>query len=288
MSVSMLPPKTPTTQAKNDAASAWLDYEARYKEGLANATNILWRETGARQKAQHILEVCRERQIDSLIEIGCGTGAVIQKLSEHDLARTYVASDISLSALHSLRDTSGAWLAGAVVANASHLPLNDRAFSLAVLSHVVEHLEIPALAVREAARVAELVVVEVPCEKVLSNFIRIKLLRQSYAAARDAGHVQFWSQASFERFIEVDCRLEILAKKRDLISREVELFGKTGLKKLKALFKECLKVLLPTSIYAWSFTTHLTLLCRPAVGDRSNVVANIADARVQSALYENR
>jgi len=253
----------------------WLDYEAKYKQGLSDPVNILWRKTGARQKAQNIIDVSKGIHIDSVIEIGCGTGAVLQRLSECRFARTYIASDISPSALDSLRANAVAWLGGAVVANANHLPLKDGAFSLAVLSHVVEHLENPALAVREAARVARLLVLEVPCEKALSNFIRTTILRQEYSAARDAGHVQFWSPRSFERFVEADCELEILARKRDLISREVELFGKTGRKKWKAVIKQCLKFLLPPSVYTRIFTTHTTVLCRPIVRNRTSAAARI-------------
>ncbi len=261
----------------------WLDYEARYKTGLSDPVNILWRETGARQKARNILGVCQGVRIDSMIEIGCGTGAVIEKLSASGFARTYFATDISPSALESLCAMSRTWLAGAMVANANHLPLNDGALSLAILSHVVEHLDNPELAIREAGRVARLVVVEVPCEKVLTNFIRTKIFRQKYAAARDAGHVQFWSLRSFARFIKRDCEFEILASKHDLISREVELFGKTGGQKLKGWFKQSLKFILPVAIYTRVFTTHLTLLCRPATMRRPAAAAGMLAARLQGA-----
>ena len=47
----------------------------------------------------------------------------------------------------------------------SPIPFRDQTFNLAVLNHVVEHLESPRELIREAAQVAEKVFIEVPLER---------------------------------------------------------------------------------------------------------------------------
>lgn len=240
----------------------WLDYEASYKAALHDESFLSWREAGARQKALNIMGVCRRIEVISALEIGCGTGAVLRELHAHSFAEAYACIDVSHSAVQFSRDACHSFSPQAYVGSAGALPFQDAAFSVAILTHVVEHLEDPVSALREASRVARFVVVEVPTEKVLSNFVRTNLLGRPYSSIADAGHVQFWSPRSIRIFLERECHLEVLAHRQDLISRETELYGKKGLGLAKALFKESLKTVLPGALYSRLLTTHATFLCR--------------------------
>jgi ubiquinone/menaquinone biosynthesis C-methylase UbiE len=136
------------------------------------------------------------------------------------------------------------------------IPFRNPAFDVAILSHIIEHLHEPAQALAEASRIARFVVVEVPREVVLSNAIRRYVLRKSYSSIEAAGHVKFWSTRSIRRLLKRDCSLEILKNYVDLISKEAEYFGKSGLSLAKPMFKQPLKALFPAALYTPVLTSH--------------------------------
>lgn len=240
----------------------WQDYKASYKAALQDDAFVAWRDLGAQQKARNILLVCRGVPVESVLEIGCGTGAVLRELQSLRFARKYAASDLSLEAIRFARKSCTGFLSSALVGQAGSLPFGNQSFSVAVLSHVIEHLEDPLAAVREASRVAKFVVVEVPTEQVFSNQIRTQILGKPYASASGAGHVQFWSPGSIEDFLKNVCGMHILARHRDLLSRRTEFYGKSGLQLAKPVMKDVLKTFLPGILYSRLMTTHATFLCR--------------------------
>jgi SAM-dependent methyltransferase len=244
----------------------WMNYEQNYQEAVKDPSFLLWRKKGARYKADNILAVCKGLPIESIIEIGCGTGAVLRELMNRGFARAYSGTDISAAALTAARKELGIQYHGGFVADAGYLPVPGRSFSVAILSHVLEHLNQPLRAAQEASRIAEFVVAEVPTEKVLTNWIRRNLLGRAYSSIEEAGHVQFWSPRSFVQFLRRDCGFEILALQRAKISKEEDLFGKKGMEKLKPMAKHALQSILPSLVLSWIFTTHTTVLCRRLAG----------------------
>ena len=254
----------------------WTDYNTAYREALCDESFLAWREAGARQKAINIVRVCQEISVSSILEIGCGTGAVLRELGSMNFANRYVATDVSAAAVEFTQRSCGPLLSNAYVGPAESLPFPEKSFSVAILSHVIEHLENPACAVRGAARVANYIVIEVPTERVLSNTVRTRILGKPFASAASAGHVQFWSSGSIVNFLERDCGLEIVSRHRDLLSREVEFHGRKGTRRAKPLLKQGLKIIIPGWIYAYLLTTHATFLCRerPREGQKEGLAAN--------------
>jgi SAM-dependent methyltransferase len=240
----------------------WQDYRASYRAALRDDAFVAWRDIGAQQKARNILRVSRGIPVESVLEIGCGTGAVLRALQSLRFARKYAASDLSFEAIRFARKSCSEFLNGALVGQAASLPFESQSFSVAVLSHVIEHLEDPLAAVREASRVAEFVVIEVPTEQVFSNQFRTQILGKPYASSAGAGHLQFWSPGSIEDFLKNICGMHILARHRDLLSRRSEFYGKTGLQLAKPVMKDVLKTILPGILYSRLLTTHATFLCR--------------------------
>ena len=97
----------------------------------------------------------------SLVEIGCGDGALLAEL--RGLAPVLDGFELSARPPRSRAATSprrGAWSP----TTASTCPPGDGEYDLAVLSHVLEHVPEPAPLLAEAARVARWVLVEVPLE----------------------------------------------------------------------------------------------------------------------------
>jgi len=240
----------------------WTNYETDYGAALRDERFLAWRETGALQKAQNIVRVCRGVPVESAIEIGCGTGAVLKNLQRLGFARRFACADVSAAAVQHTQRSCAIADSDAFVGPANELPYRDSAFDVAILSHVVEHLRDPVAALLEASRVARFVVVEVPTEDVLSNAIRTKVLKRPYASIEDAGHVQFWSPRSVEAFLERECGLQILARHRDVIAKDIEYFGKTGIALAKPFLKQTLKAMVPQSVYMRLLTTHSTFLCQ--------------------------
>jgi SAM-dependent methyltransferase len=243
----------------------WQDYEATYRDALQDSAFLAWRELGARRKAQNIMRVCREIDTNSLIEIGCGTGAVLRMLHAMNFAREYSCIDLSWSAVKFTLNSCHAYIRHAAVGRADALPFRNGAFSVAVLSHVIEHLDDPVSALREASRIARFVVVEVPTERVLSNFMRTKILRRPYPSIAGAGHVQFWSPSSIADFLKQEAGLEVLNRHLDVLSDDADCAGKNG-NGAKSLVKRTLRTGLPNSIYSRLLTTHAAFLCRASDG----------------------
>jgi SAM-dependent methyltransferase len=246
----------------------WADYDVDYSAALRDENFLAWREAGARRKAQNVVRVCRRIKVQSAIEIGCGTGAVLRNLQELGFAARYACADVSAAAVQHTQQSCGIPISDAFVGSANNLPFQDAAFDAAILSHVVEHLNEPVAALWEASRVARYVIVEVPTEEVLSNFIRTKVLKRPYASIEGAGHVQFWSPSSVESFLRRDCAFEILGRHRDLIDKELEYFGKKGVGLAKPFLKQTLKAAVSAGVYARLLTTHVTFLCRKPVSSQ--------------------
>ena len=248
------------TPARAENVGMWRDYEESYRDALHDPEFLAWRELGAHRKARNIACVCRAIRPVSVIEIGCGTGAVLRILHAMKFARQYFCFDLSGSAVQFARNSCEAFAHHAIVGRADCLPFRNGAFTVAVLSHVIEHLRDPVSAVREAARIAQFVVVEVPTEKVLSNFIRTKLLRQPFSSIAGAGHVQFWSPSTIAAFLERGVGLKILTRHRDLLADN--LASQTGNQSaVKQYLKRSMRGVLPGFIYSRVLTTHATFLC---------------------------
>jgi len=123
-----------------------------------------WRTIGAQCKMANILSLCSSIPHATVLEIGCGEGAVLQQLSEHKFADALHAVDISESGVAAVRSRSLPQLNDVQVYDGYHLPYEDGAMALVILSHVLEHVEYPRMLLREAARVGRHVFIEVPLE----------------------------------------------------------------------------------------------------------------------------
>ena len=99
-----------------------------------------------------------------MVEIGCGEGALLAELARAWPRRRFDGFELSAPAIEIAR-SRGIPRAGRLEAyDGAHVPAADGAYELAVLSHVLEHVPDPLPLLREAARVARRVLVEVPLE----------------------------------------------------------------------------------------------------------------------------
>jgi SAM-dependent methyltransferase len=187
-------------------------YDAAYR--AAGARGARWRELGAIGKADHVERLLPSRP-DRLVEIGCGDGALLAELERRGAAATLHGFDVSEAAIRAAHDRG---LPSVEVFDGRRLPVGDGSFDVALLSHVLEHVDDPLALLREAARTAPTVVVEVPLERSLSG--RRGSRRR---LSEGAGHVQVLDRARARRLVE-GAGLRVTAELMDPLPAAVHLF----------------------------------------------------------------
>jgi SAM-dependent methyltransferase len=171
-----------------------------------------WLEYGAIEKANSLEDLLKafDRQPAVLVELGCGTGAVIRECQRRNFAKRYIAVDYSESALEFCRRKSEGIevIQGDIVAD-----LPGIRGEVVLLSHTLEHLEHPDACLKHVRERMdfEWLVAEVPLEDLAVGRLKASLgLRQSRA-----GHVQFFNPNSFRGLVE-NCGYRIVAERNYL------------------------------------------------------------------------
>ena len=174
---------------------------------------IKWRELTGKIKAENIINICKGVKFKSVLEIGCGTGIILKILSEKRFADRYYAIDISESAIEYVRNQKIKGLIEVKKNNALEICYDDGNFDLAILSHILEHLEDPKKALSEAQRVANYIVVEVPLEdnvtrKLKTLFFRFIKFDKNYTLKNEVGHVYFFNRNNAINLVK-SCGLQL-------------------------------------------------------------------------------
>jgi SAM-dependent methyltransferase len=167
-------------------------YEAGY--AVPDERMGRWRAIGARSKARHVETLCRRANVKpkAVVEIGCGDGAVLAELAE----RGWVVDGYELAenAANAARARNVARKVERF--DGEHVPAQQEEYDLAVLSHVLEHVPDPGPLLKEAARVAHHVLVEVPLED--NRSARRPAKRK---LSEEAGHLHAFNRADVLRLV---------------------------------------------------------------------------------------
>jgi SAM-dependent methyltransferase len=159
-----------------------------------------WRKLGAVDKCSNIVRLCTGLAHDRVLEIGCGEGALLERLASVKFGREFVGLEISASGVQMVEKKNMPNVS-AKLFDGYELPYRERCFDLAILSHVLEHVEYPRRLIREAARVAATVFVEVPLE----NNCR---LSEDFVFDR-VGHINFYDRRCIRRLVQ-SCNMNIV------------------------------------------------------------------------------
>ena len=151
-----------------------------------------WRVLGARSKAAHVATLCERAGLvpATIVELGCGDGALLAALADRGIGDTFDGFELSPEAAAMARGRSIPGARRVEAFDGEHVPADDGAYDLAVLSHVVEHVPEALPLLREAARLARHVVVEVPLE---ANRSASRPAKRAEAAR--IGHVHAFDRA---------------------------------------------------------------------------------------------
>lgn len=179
-------------------------YNEHY-EGAYPERGMLWRRLGAADKARNLHSLLGQQVIESVLEVGCGTGAVLAAVAERGIGRRHVGVDLADPTEHADAQAKGLDLRPF---DGKALPFERGSFDLVYASHVIEHVTEPRALLAEMARVAtQWIYVEVPCELHLRT--RHAMLQQSL----DIGHINAYTPASFQLLLETTglkvARLEV-------------------------------------------------------------------------------
>jgi SAM-dependent methyltransferase len=169
-------------------------YEAGYSlTGEEGAKMGRWRALGARSKGGHVTTLCARAGLQpaTLVEIGCGDGALLAELAARGLSPVLDGFELSPKAAAIANARAVARRVEAF--DGVHIQAADGAYDLAILSHVLEHVPDPLPLLKEAARLAPNVLVEVPLE---DNRSAKRPSKRKLAEA--AGHLHPYSRASLQ------------------------------------------------------------------------------------------
>ena len=176
------------------------DYAAKYKGDIQHHAE--WLRRGALHKADSIEMLLKKNQIEpkSILELGCGTGAVLGELSRRKLADAYYGVDFSEEAVQYMTklypEVQGA--AADIVQNPN--PFGDIAFDVVIVCHTIEHLERPMEFLKATEHMNfKTMIAEVPLEDLFFGRVKALLKDRSKNAA---GHVQFFTRQSFRDLLE--------------------------------------------------------------------------------------
>ncbi len=161
-----------------------------------------WLDVAGNEKAASIISLAPQN-VRSVVEIGCGTGAVLEALDRRGFAERYWACEPQPELFAQIATSKISRLIAASQATFDQA-FGNQCFDLAILTHVVEHLLTPAEVVTQALRRARHVFIEIPIEDNPAGWTRAHVRKLLGHDRRDnaAGHVQFFSRHSARKLIE--------------------------------------------------------------------------------------
>jgi SAM-dependent methyltransferase len=174
-------------------------YERCYSSSSDGEKWARWRALGAVTKADHVVSLLERAAIsgvETVGEIGCGDGSVLDELGRRGIGVSRIGMDISSSAVAIASGRPG--ISAVHQFDGVHIPAGDRAYDLVLATHVLEHVPTPEPLVDELLRVSRrALMIEVPLEQNLSA--RRPAAR---AASEAAGHLHRFDRARVRRMID--------------------------------------------------------------------------------------
>ena len=163
-----------------------------------------WLEIGAPDKAKSIALLTDGLELDRVLEIGCGTGAVLARVIQSGTGKSFFACEPS----RVLCDLAQGHEYGAAVSIECALfeesSFFAQHFDLIILTHVLEHTVNPSQLLNYCLERSRYVLVEVPLEGTASGNVRAwirRVLTRRHRTTNSAGHIQFFSGHDLEHLV---------------------------------------------------------------------------------------
>lgn len=162
-------------------------------DGAFDPREIQWLSLGAQDKVDHLQKLLAGNglPVASVLEVGCGTGAVITEMARRRVGQRHVGIDMTNPQDH-MDPVARATDIEFMQYDGSRLPFADKSFDLVYASHVVEHVTDPRSFLAELKRTARCCVfTEVPCE------LHWRADRNALQRTLDIGHINAYTPESY-------------------------------------------------------------------------------------------
>jgi 2-polyprenyl-3-methyl-5-hydroxy-6-metoxy-1,4-benzoquinol methylase len=239
-------------------------YESLYASELDGEAE--WQRRSAAPKVDSIQTLLARHSINAqtIMELGCGVGAVICECRRRELARRYIGVDYSADAVTYLRTHAPEIEAIQADINSPDFAMKE-AIDVVVLTHVIEHLDDPHqfLTVTLQKLQFKYMIAEVPLEDLLAG--RLKNLFRD-RRINTGGHVQFFNPSSFKHLLTAH-GLKILDRRRYIPVNSLDtirfLQAKDGLSPLGVSRMIASSVLARAFYPLWArlYYSHYAVLC---------------------------
>ncbi len=236
-------------------------YDSAYAQSPGDAARFSrWRALGAVGKADHVARLCQRAGLQpaSVLEVGCGDGALLSELRRRGFGSRLEGVEITQAAVEiaSARPEIDA----VSLYDGLRLPFGELAFELGVLSHVLEHVPDPSALLAEVARVCGAVVFEVPLE---ANWSARRARKREHAA--EVGHLQRLDRAG-ARAILARAGMTAVAELEDPLPLQVHrFFAASRTARARATAKWAMRASLTRlspALARRAFTLHYACLAR--------------------------
>ncbi len=211
-----------------------------------------WRWLTSQDKAANVMSLCRDIPHSTICDIGAGEGSLLQRLGDAAFGDKHFALEISQTGIEAIRQRSIGTLVECRLFDGYTIPYPDRFFDLAILSHVVEHVEHPRRLLNEAGRIANYILVEVPLE----DTIRLPADYRFDAV----GHINYYSPKTVRHLVQT-CGFEVVKQIITNRSHSSYTFRSGARGYIPYVAKETLLRLAP-KFATLLFTYHSAMLCR--------------------------
>lgn len=229
-------------------AKTWQEnYDGYYADGASE-----WRRLGATHKVDNIILMCSSVSHSDIVDIGAGEGAVSAELLRRQFCSSITCLEISESGVDAIRKRNLPSIKEVLKFDGYRTPYPNEHFDLAILSHVLEHVEHQRMLIYEAKRIAKHLFVEVPLEDTIR-------LPQDYELDT-VGHINFYNYKTARRLLQT-CGLEVLDQRLFNVSLDVLTFKAKTAGTGKFLVRSIANALSP-SLASRVFTYHCGMLCR--------------------------
>ncbi|SFG60124.1 Methyltransferase domain-containing protein [Pedobacter insulae] len=197
-------------------------------------SDTAWRMLGAKFKAKNLLDVCKNIEPKTVLEVGAGDGSILHYLNEWNFGKELYALEIAQSGVELIKKRNLGRLKAAQTFDGYKIPYPDDSFDLIILAHVLEHVEHERILIRELKRVAKYIAIEVPRDYRFGVDNRMKHFL-------DYGHINMYTPTSL-RFLLKSEGLEVIADKVSITQPEVNYFNEFVNKKSPKSFLKKLKI----------------------------------------------
>lgn len=155
----------------------------------------LKREITSTQTVGHLEKIVNGETFDTILDIGAGEGAVLDKLHKGKIGETLGAVEISTSGKAAIEARGIPNLKSVEMFDGYHIPHPDKSYDLGLAIHVVEHVEHERMFLAEAAGVCKKLYVEVPLE-------HTRYMQRAIRISGQYGHINFYTPLSLENLLK--------------------------------------------------------------------------------------